>query len=109
MQWNWGYNRGLKHLRREESEDEIMTYASQTDWRVTRVKLCFRREKKNLKREVILKRRQSLQMALLKEIRELIVRRYAEDLFDEEKKTSYGKKTYRSYGRKRAWAVVINI
>ena len=48
-------------------------------------------------------------MALLKEIRELIVRRYAEDLFDEEKKTSYGKKTYRSYGRKRARAVVINI
>ena len=31
MQWNWSYNKDLKHLRQEENEDEIMTYASQTD------------------------------------------------------------------------------
>lgn len=49
MQWNWRYNKGPKHLRQEESEDEIMTYASQTDWTETRVKLCFRREKETLR------------------------------------------------------------
>ena len=58
--------------------------------------------KRNLKREVILKRRQSIQMASLKEIREFIVRCYAEDLFDERRKQAMEKKTYGSYGRKQA-------
>jgi len=41
-------------------------------------------------------------MASLKEIREFIVRCYAEDLFDERRKQAMEKKTYGSYGRKRA-------